>query len=83
MLTASSLNASTEEGSSGASPPEGEAMVIWVWGARTSYGCANSGCVVVSMGRDEGRSRCTKYHPVGLPVSPILEWLVRTKRTFG
>jgi hypothetical protein len=25
----------------------------------------------------------TRYQPVGLPVSPILEWDVRTKRTFG
>jgi hypothetical protein len=30
--------------------------------------------------RAQGR---TRYQPVGLPVFPILEWEVRTKRTFG
>jgi hypothetical protein len=41
--TASDLNASTELGSSGAAPPAGEATVMATWGARISYGCANSG----------------------------------------
>ena len=38
----------------------------------------------IGMGRKEdhmdGR---TKYQPVGLPVSPIFPWEVRTKRTLG
>jgi hypothetical protein len=43
VLILSALEASTEEGSSGDSPPFGDAMVIWHWDFRTSYGCANSG----------------------------------------
>lgn len=44
MLTLSSFEASTEEGSRGASPPLGEAIEMETCGARTSYGWANSGC---------------------------------------
>lgn len=29
------------------------------------------------------RKELTKYHPVGLPVSPSLVWEVRTTRTLG
>ena len=35
-----------------------------------------------SEGRLDG-GRCTKYQPVGFPVSPSLSWEVRTKRTLG
>jgi len=31
----------------------------------------------------ERRGERTRYHPVGLPVFPILSWDVRTKRTLG
>jgi len=33
--------------------------------------------------RNRGEGKRTRYHPVGLPVLPILLWEVRTNRTFG
>jgi hypothetical protein len=43
---ASDLNISTEDGSSGASPPLGEAMVKETLLWRTSWGWANSGYIM-------------------------------------
>lgn len=86
MQTLSSFVASTELGSNGAAPPSGDATTIVTCGERTSYGCANSGYLTLVRGYKgigslvEAR---TRYQPVGFPVSPILEWEVRTKRTFG
>jgi hypothetical protein len=65
--TESSLEASTEAGSRGASPPAGEATVMSATGLSTCHGCANSG----------------RYQPVGLPVEPSSTCEVRMKRILG
>lgn len=46
MHTGSFLNISIDAGSSGASPPFGEAITISAFPLRTLYAWANSGCMI-------------------------------------
>ena len=63
----SSVNISTELGSSGAAPPLGEATTISTLGDRTSWGCANSGYWAGSMSVCEYLMECDS--PVRTPRS--------------
>jgi hypothetical protein len=49
---------------------------------RSAHGRYKATAVVGGKWRKEGEE-LTRYHPVGLPVSPSLSWDVSTKRTFG